>query len=268
MGRARSLRSAQQSICLSCHDGHLSCPQSVWEEFVSLLREEAREGEKEGGRKERRGTGERGREDGKGASLGKMEKRTTKEKGWESVWIAHRLRGLCAGPGDGLSGPLVFFCSLALRKKQMHSLIRLLMLVCLLLYMCGKPLSLFNMYQYHTNITNGQTGNVTQQTRCISHPAHTRLVLLLFSHSSRHKERLAGQARHLNSPCHVSQNMPPGRPLARIAPLSVCQSCKYRHRSAALGERHRDRQGGREGRREREREGRMTIQDLLSPSLR
>jgi len=34
------------SVCLSCHDGHLSCPQSVWEEFFffSLLREEGREG--------------------------------------------------------------------------------------------------------------------------------------------------------------------------------------------------------------------------------
>lgn len=26
--------SAQQSVCLSCHDEHLSCPQSVWEEFL------------------------------------------------------------------------------------------------------------------------------------------------------------------------------------------------------------------------------------------
>lgn len=33
MGRARSLGSTQQSVCLSCHDEHLSCPQSVWEEF-------------------------------------------------------------------------------------------------------------------------------------------------------------------------------------------------------------------------------------------
>lgn len=28
MGRARSFGSAQQSVCLSCHDGHLSYPQS------------------------------------------------------------------------------------------------------------------------------------------------------------------------------------------------------------------------------------------------
>lgn len=55
MGRARSLG----SVCLSCHDGHLSCPQSVWEEFFSLLREEGRKGETEGGRKgmERAGEG-------------------------------------------------------------------------------------------------------------------------------------------------------------------------------------------------------------------
>lgn len=33
MGGARSLGSTQQSVCLSCHDEHLSCPQSVWEEF-------------------------------------------------------------------------------------------------------------------------------------------------------------------------------------------------------------------------------------------
>lgn len=36
--------------------------------------------------------------------------------------IAHRLRGLCLGPCGGLSGPLAFLCSLALRgkKKQTH----------------------------------------------------------------------------------------------------------------------------------------------------
>lgn len=37
------------SVCLSCHDGHLSCPQSVWEEFT-LLGKEGREGERERGR--------------------------------------------------------------------------------------------------------------------------------------------------------------------------------------------------------------------------
>lgn len=36
MGGARSLGSAQQSVSLSCHDEHLSCPQSVWEEFLSF----------------------------------------------------------------------------------------------------------------------------------------------------------------------------------------------------------------------------------------
>lgn len=57
MGRARSLGSAQQSVCLSCHDGHLSCPQSVWKEFFSLMREEGRKGEGKGGEEERRWQG-------------------------------------------------------------------------------------------------------------------------------------------------------------------------------------------------------------------
>lgn len=59
MGRARSLGSTQQSVCLSCHDGHLSCPQSVWEEFFppSFLK---KKGERVivkggGGRKRERG---------------------------------------------------------------------------------------------------------------------------------------------------------------------------------------------------------------------
>lgn len=56
MGRARSLGSAQQSVCLSCHDGHLSCPQSVWEEFFSLERIREKGWEKRGERgKEGRG---------------------------------------------------------------------------------------------------------------------------------------------------------------------------------------------------------------------
>lgn len=33
VSRAWFWDSAQQYVCLSCHDGHLSCPQSVWEEF-------------------------------------------------------------------------------------------------------------------------------------------------------------------------------------------------------------------------------------------
>lgn len=52
MGRARSLGSVQQSVCLSCHDGHLSCPQSVWKEFFFfLMREEGRKGEGKEGRR-------------------------------------------------------------------------------------------------------------------------------------------------------------------------------------------------------------------------
>lgn len=121
MGRARSLGSTQQSICLSCHDGHLSCPQSVWEEFFTLLREEGREGEREGGSGGKKRAGKKGLGNGKGDSLGKMKERfKKKDQGWESVLIAHRLRGLCVGPGGGLSGPLAFLCSLALRKKQIH----------------------------------------------------------------------------------------------------------------------------------------------------
>lgn len=61
MGRARSLGSTQQSVCLSCHDGHLSCPQSVWEEFFlfpSWDKRGKRVREKEGGG-EGRGQGKR-----------------------------------------------------------------------------------------------------------------------------------------------------------------------------------------------------------------
>lgn len=46
MGRARAPDSAQQSVCLSCHDEHLSCPQSVWEEFLFPLLRRAGEGGK------------------------------------------------------------------------------------------------------------------------------------------------------------------------------------------------------------------------------
>lgn len=42
--------------------------------------------------------------------------------GGEGLSIAHRLRGLCVGPGSGLSGPLAFLCSLALGKKRTHKL--------------------------------------------------------------------------------------------------------------------------------------------------
>lgn len=54
MGRARSLGSTQQSVCLSCHDEHLSCPQSVWEEFFFSpleIRGRERKSEKEGKRR-------------------------------------------------------------------------------------------------------------------------------------------------------------------------------------------------------------------------
>lgn len=85
MGRARSLGSTQQSICLSCHDGHLSCPQSVWEEFFSLLGEEGRKGERGGGGGRKR-AGETRLGNETGDSLGKMkERRKKKEKGRESV---------------------------------------------------------------------------------------------------------------------------------------------------------------------------------------
>lgn len=58
MGRARSLGSTQQSVCLSCHDEHLSCPQSVWEEFfpplevrgaIERVRRKKKGGQKRGG---------------------------------------------------------------------------------------------------------------------------------------------------------------------------------------------------------------------------
>lgn len=44
MGRARAPDPAQQSVCLSCHDEHLSCPQSVWEEFLFPLLRRAGKG--------------------------------------------------------------------------------------------------------------------------------------------------------------------------------------------------------------------------------
>jgi len=56
VGRARSLGSTQQSVCPSCHDGHLSCPQSVWEESFSSLEKREREGER--AREEKNGKGE------------------------------------------------------------------------------------------------------------------------------------------------------------------------------------------------------------------
>lgn len=80
MGRARSLGSTQQSFCLSCHDGHLSCPQSVWEEFFSLLREEGREGEREGRSGGKKRAGEKGLGNGKGDSFGKMKERCKKKE--------------------------------------------------------------------------------------------------------------------------------------------------------------------------------------------
>lgn len=115
MGRARSLGSTQQFVFLSCRDGHLSCPQSVWEEFFSFERRGEREREKRGWR------GGRGVFWGwKGKGFGWMEGGKKKKKemeGREGVEIAHRLRGLCVGPGGGLSGPLAFLCSLTLMRK-------------------------------------------------------------------------------------------------------------------------------------------------------
>lgn len=111
MGRARSLGSTQQSVCLSCHDEHLSCPQSVWEEFFFSpleIRGRERKSEKEGKRR-------------RGASWG-MHERKKKMEGREGrvYRFAHRLRGLCVGPGVWFSGPLAFFCSLALEKTNTH----------------------------------------------------------------------------------------------------------------------------------------------------
>lgn len=87
MGRARSLGSTQQSVCLSCHDGHLSCPQSVWEEFFFPLerrgergRERRREERNRKGRRRRRGLG-----DGKGRSLWDDGRRKEKMEGGEGL---------------------------------------------------------------------------------------------------------------------------------------------------------------------------------------
>lgn len=81
----------------------------------SLLREEGRKSEKEEAREGKKGVGE-GVGGRKRRSLGRMEERRKKKEkmeGGEDVEIAHRLRGLCVGPGGGLSGPLAFLCSLA-----------------------------------------------------------------------------------------------------------------------------------------------------------
>lgn len=80
MGRARSLGSAQQSVCLSCHDGHLSCPQSVWEKFFFfILREEGRGSERKEGRRGKKKAREKGQER-EGSLERAEEKRQKKEK--------------------------------------------------------------------------------------------------------------------------------------------------------------------------------------------
>lgn len=84
----------------------------------SLLREEGRKSEREGEREGKKGLGE-GVGAGEERSSGRMEegrKKKEKMEDGEGVEIAHRLRGLCVGPDGGLSGPLAFLCSLALRK--------------------------------------------------------------------------------------------------------------------------------------------------------
>lgn len=85
MGRARSLGSAQQSVCLSCHDGHLSCPQSVWEKFFFfILREEGRGSERKEGRRGKKKAREKGQE-----REGSLERAEETEKGEDGG--GHRL---------------------------------------------------------------------------------------------------------------------------------------------------------------------------------
>lgn len=112
MGRARTPDSAQQSVCLSCHDEHLSCPQSVWEEFLfPQLR--------------RAGGGRGGKNWGLGESkVGCMKGKRRWRERKEGLLFAHRLMGLCAGPDVGLSGPLAFLCSLALGNTQTHTCLK------------------------------------------------------------------------------------------------------------------------------------------------
>lgn len=120
MGRARSLGSAQQSVCLSCHDGHLSCPQSVWEKFFFfILREEGRGGERKEGRRGKKKARERGQER-EGSLERAEEKRQKKEKMEGDIdcsqaegalcgawWWALRTPGLSllSGPASEAYGP-------------------------------------------------------------------------------------------------------------------------------------------------------------------
>ena len=97
------------AVCLSCHDEHLSCPQSVWEEVLfPQLR--------------RAGRGREGENKGVGEVEGGMHERKKKMEGKERrVVVAHRLMRLCASPGVGLSGPLACLCSLALGNTHTHA---------------------------------------------------------------------------------------------------------------------------------------------------
>lgn len=96
------------AVCLSCHDEHLSCPQSVWEEF--LFPQLRRAGGGRGG--DNRGLGE--------SKVGCMKGKRRWRERKEGLLFAHRLMGLFAEPDVGLSGPLAFLCSLALGNTHTH----------------------------------------------------------------------------------------------------------------------------------------------------
>lgn len=91
------------------------------------------EGGEEGKKSEKEGRGEEGDEEGSFQGMHERKKmlegkgREREREGYREgrkegrvYWFAHRLRGLCVGPGVWFSGPLAFLCSLALEKTNTH----------------------------------------------------------------------------------------------------------------------------------------------------
>lgn len=82
---------------------------------------------------------------------------------------------------------------------------------------------------------------------------HTFSLLISFPPIKAQKNRLAGQAIHLKSPCDYSQNMPLGEGHMQESQFYLCQSCTSPD-IIWQRETEREKQGDREGRRERESE--------------
>lgn len=78
-------------------------------------------GDRESEEEEERRAEEGGWEIEKGKNLSGVAWKKKKKMGGGGYQFAHRLRGLCVGPGVGLSGPLAFLCSLALKNKHTNT---------------------------------------------------------------------------------------------------------------------------------------------------